>query len=699
MDNKFRDEKYKFYQLKEKKILIYGTGTIARRIIRALSDFHIVGVIDKVQFSGEIEGIPIIMWDEIYEGTAEAVIIASLYTNYKEIYDRIVDKCIAYDMKIFSVGGYNLFSRNGIGFVNKLNDKFYKKNEKELIDKIVDYEAISFDLFDTLIMRKNLEPADLFDLLENKVKKKGILAFNLKKNRRQAELLSEGGDIYKIYSILQQITNLSNEECDIILQEEIECEKQYIIPRKKMVEIMMYAASIGKRVNIITNMYLPANVLEDILNEKGIIGYEKIYVSCEYGVSKGKGLFQKYKEDVIAKNYLHIGDDRNEDIEGANKYGLNSYEIKSAYAMLKSSNLRHTIAYACNSNEKGMLGLLISELFNNPFALYASSGVVRISSFQLLGKIFVAPIVIYYMLELIDLIKKIQGCEGILFGSRDCYLFKRLYDRLDLNNIFNVPKIKSIYFRVSRKLCLKFAMKSEENIKILKQYAGGCGMEEVLTQILDIHNISKFDKEINSDLDAYYLGHKDAIIEKSEKTRENFYKYMDKCGISKKGKYILCEMTSQGTVQYALNQIFDEPVLGFYLYKRSINTAFEMNTRSCFQEIKDDVEEIVENNNFLESVLTSPEPSLVDMNENGDSIFASEERSHVEIEGVMSIQKGIESFFFEYFNTMYIKELGTVKQLSAALLRMHREVMLVDECEMLKDRKLFDDLSSQYFAV
>lgn len=699
MGTSLKNMQNKFPKLKEKKILIYGTGIIAKRLIQSLLDFNIIAVIDRIQFMGDIEGIPIKMWDEIQEGDADVIIIAALPRNYNEIYNRIIDKCIAYDMKIFGENGQNLVAKYGIITANKIDNEFFSKDENDLLRKIENHDAISFDLFDTLVMRKNLEPPDLFDLLEKKVKEKGILISDLKKYRRQAELLSDGNDLYKIYDILQKNLKLSKKEKDIILQEEIECEKQYIVPRKKMVEIMGYAVALGKRVNIITNMYLPSAILADILKEKGISGYEKLYVSCEYGVFKGNGLFEKYMEDVEAEAYLHIGDDQYEDVESANRYGLDAYGIKSAYEMLKATNLRRLLPYACNSNEKGMLGLLIAELFNNPFALYGSYGVVKISDLNMFGKLFVAPVIICYMLNLIKVVSQMPECDGILFGSRDCYLFKKLYDGLKADDLLEIPEKPSWYFMASRKLCLKSAMKTEGNIRILKKYRDECGTEEILTQIFGLKDIFKFDEEKYYDIDAYYLEHKEEIFKISDRSRKNYLRYMDKCGIFQQGKYVLCELISQGTVHYALNQIFDENIMGFYLCRRTGFAHFELNTYSCYQEMENNAEVIIDNNNFLESVLTSPEPSVIDMDVNGEPVFASEERTKEEIESVLSIQKGIESYFFEYINTMFIKEDEIPKQLPIALLEMHKKVLLADECNILENRKLLDDLGTKYYAI
>ena len=51
----------------------------------------------------------------------------------------------------------------------KLDTTNIKK--QELINKIQDYEIISFDVFDTLIMRKTMFPVDVFDIISQKIKR------------------------------------------------------------------------------------------------------------------------------------------------------------------------------------------------------------------------------------------------------------------------------------------------------------------------------------------------------------------------------------------------------------------------------------------------------------------------------------------------------------------------------------------------
>ena len=63
-----------------------------------------------------------------------------------------------------------------------------------------------------------------------------------------------------------------------------------------MVNIFDKAKLLGKHVILASDMYLPKKTIEEILEQCGISGYEKIYLSCEQKSDKKSGeLFLKIK--------------------------------------------------------------------------------------------------------------------------------------------------------------------------------------------------------------------------------------------------------------------------------------------------------------------------------------------------------------------------------------------------------------------
>lgn len=693
--------KKKFQHLRNKKILVYGTGITARRFIRRFSDFQIQGVVDRVHFGGKIEGIPIVLWDDVGSAGIDAIIIASVPNNYKVIYERIINKCILYNIAIYGADGQNLKERFGWNTLNVYAGRYLKKNEQELKQLILQYDEVSFDLFDTLIMRKTLEPADVFDIVENRIQKKGIQINHFKIIRREAELEANGENIYKIYEILGKHIGLTKEQEQIVLETELECEKNILLPRHKMVEILEYAKKNGKRVSIISNMYLPENILDNLLKKMHIEGYDKIYVSCDYGVSKENGLFEVYLQDRRNMNCLHIGDNFMADVQAPLKYGIDSYGIKNALDMMRISNFADILSWADNCNEKNLLGLTMAHLFNDPFALYNTGGIVHIDSFEKVGIIFAAPLAVIYILGLISYLEKNSKYQKVIFGARDEFVLFKLYNRFKEKFKENHDLPEAVYVLVSRKLCIRASMENEDDIYRLKLHADIKRPESALIDIMGISEdqVIPYDKEAYTDILDYHIAYKDRIFKKSEIVRERYVEYLKKCGLDLGQKYLFCDFISQGTVQYSLNRIFSQPMDGFFLCKYISQCLFPIHSDSLYTDSWNGGSILFEKHCFLETIFSSADPSVEDIDEKGMPVFSAEMRTEKEIENMCSEQQGIEMFFGDYCENLWVEGIEIKKKLPEALVYMCDEVEYTGECRDVRKMRLYNDLTNDYREI
>lgn len=696
-----QDTRKKFQHLKDKKLLVYGTGINARRFIRSLSGFQIQGVVDRVHFGGEVEGVPVVLWDEIGPEGIDAVIIASAPNHYKVIYDRIISKCISYNIEVYGANGQDLKYHFGWNFLSVDSGRYFKKNEQELKQLILQYDAVSFDLFDTLVMRKTLEPADVFDIVEDRIHKKGVQLRHFKIVRREAELEADGGNIYKIYEILKKHTGLTEEQKQIVLETELECEKKVLMPRHKMTEILEYAKSLGKKVSIISNMYWPEGILDDVLKGMHIEGYDKIYVSCDYGVSKEGGLFDVYLRDRKGMHCLHIGDNVSADVQAPLRYGIGSYGIKSALDMMKISNFANILPWAGNCNEKGLLGLAAAELFNDPFALYNTAGVVQIDSFEKAGKIFAAPLAAIYILGLVSYLEKNPKYKKVIFGARDESVFFKLYSKLREKSGRGHDLPEAVYLLVSRKLCIRASMENDDDLYRLKNHADLERPESALVDIMGISEdeVTPFDREAGTDIMDYYLAYKDRILQKSGIVRERYAEYLKECGLDLSQKYLFCDFISQGTVQYSLNRIFSEPMDGFFLCKYVGQNPFPIHTDSIYMDPWQGGSVLFEKHCFLETIFSSEDPSAEDIDEGGTPVFSNEIRTQEEIKNMCKEQRGIEMFFWDYYENLWVEGIEIKKKIPEALVYMCDEVEYTGECSGVRRMKLYNDLTNDYREI
>ncbi|GAA9464450.1 hypothetical protein BTM444_09660 [Helicobacter pylori] len=126
----------------------------------------------------------------------------------------------------------------------------------EAKSEVLKYDVISFDIFDTLLLRPFIKPTDLFLYIETKYDIKGFC-----QARILAEMQSRG--ISKEQDItLDEIYHQIPKEFHSYKEVEIATEKEVLIPNSEMLELYRFAKENNKRVIIISDMYLPLEVLK-----------------------------------------------------------------------------------------------------------------------------------------------------------------------------------------------------------------------------------------------------------------------------------------------------------------------------------------------------------------------------------------------------------------------------------------------------
>lgn len=198
--------------------------------------------------------------------------------------------------------------------------------EKWILKKMIKYEIVSFDVYDTLIHRIYKEPCDVFREVERKLKYLQCMEEGFYEKRCRAEQMARTNtekeeitldDIYQFYE-----TCLDKE---LLKKLEIETELECIYADKRLKNIFKILKNLNKKILIISDMYLPIEVMEAILKKAGYIGYETIYLSSEILLTKKTGhLFRFALNEMNGQQFIHIGDRFNTDYRNAKKNGLES---------------------------------------------------------------------------------------------------------------------------------------------------------------------------------------------------------------------------------------------------------------------------------------------------------------------------------------------------------------------------------------
>lgn len=352
----------------KKRILLYGTGNRAKSYISKIGSNKIYGILDRSKIYGYFCGCKIIEWKEIKIGDVDRLIIASDERYYLEIFQRIRFYCDYYKLSIYTLDGMLLDD----SFIRRIAEDRDSKSinicYEDVVKEIDAHDAISFDLFDTLIMRNVLSPLDIFDILQRNLKKEGISLDSFRKRRRTFEL-EAGGNIHNIYNKIADGLQMSHEEADHLKKLEIQCEKDHLKFREDVMKCFYYAIKSGKNVSIVSDMYLTNDILKDILLYLGVNADIDIFVSCDFGRNKRNGLFYDYMERVSCNKYLHIGDNYEADVVSANKAHIDAIWLRNGLDLYCIDKKGTAIIEPDSLEERISLGNFICRQYNSPFCI------------------------------------------------------------------------------------------------------------------------------------------------------------------------------------------------------------------------------------------------------------------------------------------------------------------------------------------
>lgn len=313
----------------------------------------------------------------------------------------------------------------------------------------------SFDIFDTLITRDVDDPKMIFEIVENKLKAEDStlpsdFCEDFSVIREQIELVTRAyyqkNDIYditldQIYKTLKCIYNLTSKQSKHIMELEIEAEYQSSIAITENIEYLKKLRKEGKRVVLISNMYLrELDIRHMLCKHDDVFNDITIYVSSESKKTKGTTTLYHYvkeQENVDFAEWLHIGDNKSLDVDIPSKLGIKCelYSDGIKYRGMKGKKARfdnHDIGVCSRENYKCNLKKSFDEI-----------NITDIDTPYKIGYQFAGPILYSYISWLIDLALRSE-VEYLYFIARDGFVLKKIADEIISKNNYTI-KTKYIY--------------------------------------------------------------------------------------------------------------------------------------------------------------------------------------------------------------------------------------------------------------
>ncbi|MCD8025876.1 MAG: HAD-IA family hydrolase, partial [Clostridiales bacterium] len=335
-------------------------------------------------------------------------------------------------------------------------------------------DVVSFDIFDTLILRPFDNPKSVFFILGELNKCPGFKRYRelSEKLARREAFENTGSYEVTLRDIYEKMNRFVVLDIEKAMQYEIETEINLCFANPYMKQVFLEAKNLGKTIIAVSDMYLPKEVIEKMLLKCGYEGIDEIIVSNEYGKGKRSGelyeiVKEKYGEE---KSYIHIGDNFVSDNRSAKRCGITAVWYKNVNAR-------------GNSHRAFDMTSLVGSAYRGIVNAKLQNGSREYSQFYEFGYTYAGFLVLGYC-SYIHEYSKNNGIEKILFLSRDGYILKDVYDKL-------YPDESTEYVYWSRSAATKLTIKRFRNELLLRYIKYKIPRQMTISQILKAMDLTQ----------------------------------------------------------------------------------------------------------------------------------------------------------------------------------------------------------------
>lgn len=508
-------------------------------------------------------------------------------------------------------------------------------------------KVVSFDIFDTLLIRPFADPGMVFSFLEERVSKEfGIKDY--RRLRQEAENIARARSplkrdvtISEIYSAFSELANINPSTAEKLLQFEVETEQALLAPRIAVVEFAREVKKSGKRLVLVSDTYLEKKYLERILQAKGIDFYDTMYISCEVGKRKDRGdLWQHVieQEYVEPRELLHVGDNEQSDVQLLVDRGfMHPGHVMKPSVLFRLTETGETLWKAIQPyrgwKESLLYGMVANLFCSDPVPKGIFESKAPLSDPFKLGYSLMGPIVFTFLAWLIKMAQQ-DNIDAIKFTTREGYLLDKAYRLLATHEAVRASSVsmpEGSHLICSRRAVLFGALRTERDIlRLLQRHFHGT-LKAFFEKRLNIIDLAPIERRLGSrtleekislpqDHDkvyAYVTRVFDILSEQARKEREALLQYCEEQGLKAPMKIGLVDLGYSGTVQKTLSDLLQLPLAGYYFVTDMAARELENSgliCRACFGEFLDPLNT---DNPFsrysllLEAVLAAPTGQLV----------------------------------------------------------------------------------------
>ncbi|MFA6358538.1 MAG: rhamnan synthesis F family protein [Candidatus Omnitrophota bacterium] len=569
-------------------------------------------------------------------------------------------------------------------------NQYYDNPFENRFMHILQYSTIiSFDIFDTLLIRPFATPNMVFSYLEEIIYKEyGIKKYQALRSEAESiarEQKNYLGDvkISEIYSVFSELAKIDSETSNKLLNLEVNTETKLLIRRDNIITAAKEAKNHGKRIILISDTYLERAHIEKILFLNGIDFFDEIYLSSEIGKRKDRGDLWDFvieREGITPRNFTHVGDNEQSDYQRIGDKGYQSLiHVMRPTALFRQSNLGSQLwdRMAPNNGwrENLVYGKIANHLCSGPNELQLFNSKQVFADPQLFGYVVFGPIIFNFMNWLIK--RSIEDkCQQLWFLSRDGYLLNAAFEKIATHpNLSNIkekhPLPKNSYFLCSRRAVVFSLLKTNKDISRLLDGMFNGSLREFFTKRIAVSSIEPIEHRLGvktleqhitlpEDYDSifkYIEQVMDILVDDAQIEQKILLEYCNTQGFEKAKRIGIVDLGYSGSMQSGLMKLLNSPINGYYFVtidkalKRSHSDSICKAYFGDFINPYDTDLSIYKYSLLLEAILTAPTGQVIRFSHDNSGkpcpIFKENGISQNEFHQISQIHEGILKFITE----------------------------------------------------
>ncbi|SHL62690.1 HAD hydrolase-like protein [Fibrobacter sp. UWH4] len=305
-------------------------------------------------------------------------------------------------------------------------------------------EYVSFDVFDTCLIRRCGRPYKIWDLMADRLFEKdysrGRLSFT--GNRSLAEKKASYGSPYPTLDDIYQELNVAQWgfEKDSMMNLEMEIEEQELFPNPEMLKTVNQYREKGFKIAFVSDMYLPTEFIRKVLTKYGFCQEpDLVFVSAYCKASKYDGKlfdFVLRETQTKAKQWIHYGDNE-----------------RSDYRVPKSRGIKTILVNDTDFTDEEKRWIDDARFYTHKHEIELWAGLCRLTRLQnersfaaTMAVDFIASVYVPYVAYVLRTAKE-KGIKTLYFLARDGHIFLEIAKAMKAES----EGIECRYLKVSRR--------------------------------------------------------------------------------------------------------------------------------------------------------------------------------------------------------------------------------------------------------